>query len=351
MTATPGGPAPGGERVTLLAMFTGGTISCTLDIDSGLPVPTLTGEQILVRTPGLGEIANVVIDDFGRYPGPHMHPERMLQLAARIRAATGNGAINGVIVTHGTDSIEETAFVLDRVLDPAVPVVVYGAMKLVSDPTWDGPANVLAAAQVAASPGAHGRGTLVVMADAIHAAAEVVKVHAESYDSFASPQSGPVGVVDRGNVVFFAPPARPALPSFDGAAIEPNVDLIKTVVGADGRHVAASLAAGARGLVIEGMGRGNVTPGLAEAIKGAAGDIPVVMTTRCLRGRAAPMYGYDGGAATLQRHGVIFADHLPGPKARLLLMLLLGEGADRATIRAAFEGDRYRAPGYPGGGH
>jgi len=329
------------ELPTILAVFTGGTISCTLDADSGLPVPSLTGEQILERAPGLGEVAHVIIDNFGRYPGPHMHPERMLQLADRVRAATTDSAIDGVIVTHGTDTIEETAFVLDRVLDPALPVVVFGAMKLVSDPTWDGPANVLAAAQVAASRGARGRGTMVVMADSIHGAADVVKVHAESYDSFASPQTGPIGVVDRGNVVFFNDPVRPSLPSFTGDAIEPNVDLIKTVAGADGRYVEASRAAGAQGLVIEGMGRGNVTPGLAVAIKAVAGKIPVVMTTRCIRGRAAPMYGYDGGAATLRKHGVIFADHLPGPKARLMLMLMLGEGAAREEIKAGFERGRY----------
>ena len=326
---------------TILAVFTGGTISCTLDPQRGVPVPTLSGEEILERTPGLGDVAHIVIDNFGRYPGPHMHPERMLHLADRIRSATWEASIDGVIVTHGTDAIEETAFVLDRVLDPEVPVVVFGAMKLVSDPTWDGPANVLAAAQVAASPSARGRGVMVVMADSIHNAADVVKVHAESYDSFASPQSGPIGAVDRGNVIFFVEPTRPPLPSFEGNAIEPAVDLIKTVAGADGRHVDASLAAGVRGLVIEGMGRGNVTPGLAEAITANAANLPIVMTTRCARGRAAPMYGYDGGAATLQESGVIFADQLPGPKARLLLMLLLGAGAGREEIKAAFEMDRY----------
>ena len=326
---------------TILAVFTGGTISCTLDPERGLPVPTLTGEEILERTPGLGDVAQVVIDNFGRFPGPHMDPERMLHLADRIRSAIADGAVDGVIVTHGTDAIEETAFVLDRILPPDVPVVVFGAMKLGSDPTWDGPANVLAAAQVAVSPAAQGRGTMVVMADSIHAAAEVVKVHAESYDSFASPQSGPIGIVDRGKVIFLSQPGRPPLPQFKGSTVEPNVDLIKAVAGADGRYVEASLAAGARGLVIEGMGRGNVTPGLADAIAGAAAGIPIVMTTRCARGRAAPMYGYDGGAATLRQHGVIFADQLTGPKARLLLMLLLGEGASRDEIRTAFEQDRY----------
>ena len=91
---------------TILAVFTGGTISCTLDVERGLPVPTLTGEEILERTPGIGGVANVVIDNFGRFPGPHMHPERMLQLADRIRSATTGGAVDGVIVTHGTDVIE-----------------------------------------------------------------------------------------------------------------------------------------------------------------------------------------------------------------------------------------------------
>ena len=194
---------------TVLAVFTGGTISCTLDPERGVPIPTLTGEEILERTPGLDEVTNVVIDNFGRYPGPHMHPERMLALAASIRAATDDGAIDRVIVTHGTDAIEETAFVLDCVLSPEVPVIVFGAMKLVSDPTWDGPANVLAAAQVATNADARGRGTMVVMSDSIHAAADVVKVHAESYDSFASPQTGPIGVVDRGNVIFFSTPSGP----------------------------------------------------------------------------------------------------------------------------------------------
>ena len=325
----------------ILAIFTGGTISCTLDPERGVPVPTLSGEDILERTPGLCDVANVVVDNFGRYPGPHMHPERMLYLADRIRSATTEGAIDGVIVTHGTDTIEETAFVLDRVLAPDIPVVIFGSMKLVSDPTWDGPANVLAAAQVAASASARGRGVLVVMADSIHTAAGVIKVHAESYDSFASPQCGPIGTVDRGNVIFFTRPTRPSLPSFKGDAIVPSVELIKAVAGADGNYVKSCVAAGVKGLVIEGMGRGNVTPGMAKALTENSNNVPIIITTRCAQGRAAPMYGYDGGGATLKESGVIFADQLPGPKARLLLMLLLGAGAGREEIKAAFEQDRY----------
>ena len=214
-------------------------------------------------------------------------------------------------------------------------------MKLVSDPTWDGPANVLAAAQVAASASARGRGVMVVMADSIHTAAGVTKVHAESYDSFGSPQCGPIGTVDRGNVIFFASPTRPSLPSFKGDAIVPSVELIKAVAGADGNYVKSCVAAGVKGLVIEGMGRGNVTPGMAKALTENSSNVPIIITTRCAQGRAAPMYGYDGGGATLKESGVIFADQLPGPKARLLLMLLLGAGAGREEIKAAFEQDRY----------
>ena len=231
-------------KPTIPAVFTGGTISCTLDTERGVPVPTLTGEEILERTPGVREVAEVIIDNFGRFPGPHMHPERMLSLAERIRSAVAGGAVEGVIVTHGTDAIEETAFFLDRVLDPEVPVVVFGSMKLLSDPSWDGPANVLAATQVASSAQARGRGTMVVMADAIHAAANVVKLHAESFDSFDSPQTGPIGVVDRGKVIFFEEPMPSPLPRFSGKAVEPNVDFIKAVAGRTSQRVASR--AGAR---------------------------------------------------------------------------------------------------------
>jgi len=328
-------------RPTVLAVFTGGTISCTLDSERGVPVPTLTGQQIVERTPGLEEVAELVIEDFGRYPGPHMHPERMLELARRIEAAMAARSLDGVVVTHGTDSLEETAFFLDRVLPPEIPVVVLGAMKLVSDPGWDGAANLLAACRVAASDAARGRGTMVVMADQIHAATWVTKIHAESLEAFASPQTGPIGAVDRGRPIFFGPPAPVQLPRMSGDWIEPAVDLIRAVAGADGRHVEASRRSGARGLVVEGMGRGNLPPQLAAVVVEAARDIPVVLATRCPRGRALPMYGYEGGAASLREAGVVFADHLSGPKARLLLMMLLGAGDGIDEIRAKLEGGRY----------
>jgi len=331
----------GKGRPAILAVFTGGTISCTLDPDTGLPSPTLSGQEILAMAPQIGDFADVIIDDFGKYPGPHMSPARVLTLARRISAAAEGGTVDGVVVTHGTDTMEETAFLLDRLVHTDVPVVLLGSMKLASDPCSDGPANIQSACRVALHPEARGRGVLVVMSDSIHAAAHVVKTHAESLDSFSSPETGPLGVVDRGQVVFFSPPYESNLPKVDVERLEARVDLIRAYPGGDGRFVEASLEAGAAGLVIEGMGRGNLTPELAAAVVAAAGKIPVVLTTRCLRGRAAPMYGYDGGAAHLRTAGVIFSDFLAGNKARLMLMMLLEQGADADTLHEVFEADHY----------
>ncbi len=329
------------DRPTVLAVFTGGTISCTLDPETNLPSPTLSGQEILAMAPQIASFAEVIVDDFGKYPGPQMSPARVVTLARRIAAAAEGGAVDGVVVTHGTDTMEETAFLLDRLLRLDVPVVMLGSMKLASDPCCDGPANIQSACQVAIHPEARGRGVLLVMSDSIHAAERVVKIHAESLDSFASPETGPLGVVDRGQVIFFSPPYEPRLPRMAVEELGARVDLIKAYPGGDGRLVDASLDAGARGLVIEGMGRGNLTPELAAAVVAAIDRVPVVLTTRCLKGRAAPMYGYDGGAAHLRTAGVVFSDFLAGNKARLMLMMMIEQEATRDAIQRVFEAGHY----------
>jgi L-asparaginase len=150
-----------------------------------------------------------------------------------------------------------------------------------------------------------------------------------------------LGVVDRGQVIFFSPPHEPRLPRVAVEKLGARVDLIKAYPGGDGRLVEASLDAGAKGLVIEGMGRGNLTPELAAAVVAAIDKVPVVLTTRCLKGRAAPMYGYDGGAAHLRTAGVVFSDFLAGNKARLMLMMLVEQEAGRDAIQQVFEAGHY----------
>jgi L-asparaginase len=325
-------------RVLLLA--TGGTISMRQDALLGGAVPRLSGEEILASVPGWEEHAAVEVREFGRYPGPHMTIERMWELRAAILAAMDDG-VDGVVVTHGTDTIEETVYLLDRSLPPGVPVTVTGAMRNISELSWDGPANLLAAIQVAASPEARGRGAMVVMDERIVQGAEVVKTHTEEFGTFQSPNWGPLGIVDKGRVLFYREsrrksvlaPARPVVP----------VDLVKVVAGADSRLIGASLDSGAHGVVLEALGRGNVPPAAVPGIRRwtEAGK-PVVLTSRSLRGRVLDTYAYAGGGHELREMGVIFGDHLTGQQARIELMLALGAyGGEVGPVRKVVESGRY----------
>jgi len=317
-------------------IFTGGTISMVLDAGTGAARPALSGSEIVARVPELGGVAAVEVEDFGMHPGPHMGPERMLQLAGAVSAALARG-VAGVVVTHGTDTLEETAFLLDLALATERPVVLTGAMKTASDVLWDGPANLLGACRVAAEPAAAACGVLVVLDGKVHAAREVTKTDTEAAGSFRSPRTGPIGSVDPDGIFFHTRPERPERRG-PIARLETRVDLIAAAVGSDDRLLRASLDSGARGIVIAGFGRGNLPPGLIPGIKLAiAAGVPVVIATRCATGRVGPRYGYDGGGQMLQAMGCILSAALPAAKARLLLMVLLGGGASPAELSTAFE--------------
>lgn len=326
----------------MLLLATGGTISMQVDRAQGGAVPRLTGREILDAVPGVEEVARVEVREFGRFPGPHMTIERMWELRAAIRGALSEG-FAGVVVTHGTDTVEETAYLLDRSLDAAQPVVVTGAMRNSSELSWDGPANLMAAVEVAASAEARGRGTMVVMDEEIVQGAEVVKTHTEAAGTFRSPNWGPLGVTDEGRALFYRESRRkpPLLP--DAPALP--VDLVKIVAGADSRLVEASLDSGARGIVLEALGRGNVPPAVLPGIRRwAEAGRPVVVTSRSLRGRVLDTYAYPGGGHALREMGCIFADHMTGQQARIELMLALGvHGGDLEAIRSVVEAGRYGA--------
>src|SRR6478736_4199504 len=191
-------------------LFTGGTISMRLDPATGAVVPALGAEDILAQVPAIESVADVAVEEFSRLPGPHVTPEHMWRLARRAATWLERPDIDGLVITHGTDTIEETAFLLDLVLTSPKPVVLCGAMRTMSDPSWDGPANLLSAARVAASSSGRGRGVLVVMDEQIISARDVRKVHTESSGSFSAPEFGPLGVVDAGRVLYRrAPLPRP----------------------------------------------------------------------------------------------------------------------------------------------
>ena len=330
----------GSELPHLVLIATGGTISMREDPSRGGAVPRLSGSEILATVPGWERVGTVEVREFGRYPGPHMTISRMWELRGAILGAIADGA-EGVVVTHGTDTIEETAYLLDRSLPPQIPVVVTGAMRSSSELSWDGPANLMSSLRVAAAPESRGRGTMVVLDDRIVQGAEVVKTHTEEFGTFQSPNWGPLGLVDEGRALFYRESRRKPILAPEHPASP--VDLIKMVAGADSRLLDASLSSGAHGVVLEALGRGNVPPEVVPGIRRwIEARRPVVVTSRSARGRVLDTYAYPGGGHELREMGVIFGDHLTGPQGRIELMLALGAtGPDPGRLRETIEGGRY----------
>ncbi|HEX8725664.1 MAG TPA: asparaginase [Gemmatimonadaceae bacterium] len=318
----------------IVIIFTGGTISMRHDPSIGGAVPALAGRDILALAPGIDRFAELEVDDFGAFPGPHMTVERVWALRARIAAHLARPEVDGIVLTHGTDSLEESAYVMARSLATDKPIVFTGAMRTSSDLGWDGPANLGASVITAASPDARGLGVLVVMGDRIFSALDVTKVHTHMPDAFESPGLGPLGVVDDGRVIVRRS-VHAALPILAPDAPAQPVDIVYAWQGADGRLLDASRATGL-GLVVAAMGRGNVPPLMADGIERWIADgKPVVITSRALRGRVGHTYGYPGGGRRLFDAGALFAGSRRPQQARIDLMLALGAGVD---VRTVFDG-------------
>ena len=316
-------------------LFTGGTISMRVDPGTGAAVPALSGQEIVDRVRGLDRVARLTLEDYARLPGPHVTPFWMWRLKDRVAAVLADPTVDAVVVTHGTDTLEETAFLLDLTLDSSKPVVFCGAMRTVSQRGWDGPANLLAAVRTAVHPGSRDRGVLVAVGGEVHSAAEATKWHAQHLKAFRS-AGGPVAIARNGRVAYKRP--RGSRAAVSARRLVPEVDLHTMAAGVDDGPLRASLARGVRGLVIAATGAGNVPPGAMPGIRAAlAGGVPVVLVTRCPAGRVTPAYGYEGGGLMLRELGVIFGGELPGQKARIKLMVALGSTSDVARIRALFE--------------
>jgi L-asparaginase len=242
--------------------------------------------------------------------------------------------VSGVVVTHGTDTMEESAWIADLTVDTDKPVVFTGAQRPADTPDADGPRNIAEAVRVAAHGAARGLGTMIAFEGEFHAARDATKTHASRVDTFASGEHGKLGEIDGTTVVVHR---RPLLRRFyDVPLIEPAVDLLKMTMGDDGRLLRLAAASGAKAIVLEGFGRGNTPPPVTAIVAGLiAGGLPVIVTSRCPRGRVRPIYG-NGGARDLERAGAIFAGDLAGPKARILAAVLLGLGMDAEAMRAEF---------------
>jgi L-asparaginase len=328
------------QQKTILIVFTGGTISMQIDPTIGAAVPALSGQQILSTVSHLDEHIRTQVLDYGQLPGPHVTPAIMWDLAQLVRRHLADPGVDGVVVTHGTDTLEETAYFLELTIDSAKPVIVTGAMRNASELGFDGSSNLRDALLVAAAPSARGMGVLVVLNEQILAASEATKTHTEEAGTFQSPNFGPLGIVDMGKVLFYRSPIfRQTIPA---TKLVDHVELFKMYAGADDRFLRYAVETGTKGLVVEALGRGNVPPAVVPGIAYALDrGLPVVITSRALRGRVADAYGYEGAGKRLRNLGVIFADYLSSPKSRIKLMLGLGATSDPLEVRRYFEEGHY----------
>lgn len=317
-------------------VFTGGTISMTIDPDLGAAIPSLSGEEILSLATNINKVATIEGHNFDEIPSPHMTFEKLMELKQYINKLLDRDDVCGVVVTHGTDSLEETAYFLDLVINNEKPVVVTGAMRSSSELGYDGSSNLSASVCTAISDSARGKGVLVAMNNEVMMASEVTKIDTLALNTFQAPSHGSLGIIDCNQLVLLKDASKKTF--IDTDKYEPKVALIKTGLDMGDDLIKFAADAGYKGIVIEGMGRGNIPPQAFEGIKYAREKgVQVVLVSRCLTGRVYDSYGYLGSGRDLKNIGCIFGGDLPGQKARIKLMLALGKTNDQQELKDMFE--------------
>lgn len=318
----------------IVVITTGGTIAMKLNRVAGGAVPTLSAPELVQSIPP--GLADLRVEEHCNLPSAHFTLDILWSLAEQVRTLSESRRVDGIVISHGTDTLEETAYLLDLVNASARPVVLTGAMHTASDPGYEGLANLIDAVRTAASDEARGMGVLVVMNGEIHAARDVTKTHATALATFQSPYAGPIGHVDMDQVRFTRIPVRDQLPV---ARLEPEVHLIKLAVGMDDRLLAALVNdPRTRGVVIEALGGGRVPPWWLPTITEAVRrGVVVVIASRTGCGRPVDGYAYAGAHRDLAAAGCAFSGGLSGPKARIKLMAALGISGDPAEAAGYFE--------------
>ncbi len=328
------------KRITIF--FTGGTISMKFDPEKNSVVPGVSPEEVLSTIKDIEDFVDINIVRFSDLGGPQMNCEVQYDLAEAIIKEIEKDEIDAIIVTHGTDTLEETAYFLDLTIKSEKPVVVVGAMRNASELGYDGPANLAGAIVTAISERSKNRGVLVVLNNEINDASEVIKMNTLSLSTFKSPAFGPLGIIDDNKAIYYREVTKNR--QYIGlTGIEPDVRVLKTYADMEGELIDYCVdVLKIDGLVIEGMGRGNVPVLVAKSIKNAIDKgIPVVICSRCPIGRVLDTYGYEGGGKHLRSMGTILGGDLPGHKARIKLMLALAKTKDLEEIRKLFESGLY----------
>lgn len=260
--------------------------------------------------------------DMFNIPSPHVTFQHMIKLYQTIRA--NKDQYDGFVITHGTDTLEETAYFLDTMDIPEKPIVVTGAMRSSNELGSDGVYNYLSALRVAVDAKAADKGVLLVMNDEIHAAKFVTKTHTTNLSTFQTPTHGPLGLVTKRNILFFNNTEQRVRFHLD--TIEGLVPIIKAYANMDNLLLDALSEKNISGLVIEALGAGNLPPSILPSLKRLCTTVPVVLVSRCFNGIAEPVYAYHGGGVQLEKEGILFVKELNAQKARIKLLIALNAG-------------------------
>lgn len=316
---------------SVVVVSTGGTIASRFDPLQGKVVAARSGEDLLEMVPRAKDIAGIEVENFCNIGSYQLSPDIAFRLVRRIDEILDRPDVMGVVVTHGTDTMEETCYLADLLVASEKPIVFTGAQRSSDDPDSDGPRNLLNAIRAAASPLARGLGAMICFNDELHAARDVTKVHTAQVQTFQSYDHGMLGEIDGNQIVIYRKPTLRRM--FQIPKLEERVDLILLVLGIDARYIDASIQSKAAGIVLEAFGRGNANTVIVDGVRRAVNNgIPVIVTSRCPAGRVAPIYG-GGGGKDLEEVGAIFAGDLSGVKARILLMVLLADPHARLQLR------------------
>ncbi len=316
-----------------LVINTGGTIAMSVDASEGVkPQDDQAVNKIL---PFLERYANVTMINYVNLPSPHITPPIMNQLRLKVEEELQMNTYDGVVITHGTDTLEETAYFLDLTLPVHVPVVVTGAMRSSNELGADGPVNVISSVRVAVDPESRNKGVLVVFNDEIHAARHVTKTHTSNVATFQSPQYGPIGTISKKSVNYHhAPLDRETYPIQHADA---NVPLLKAVAGMDPNWLRFLQEQPIDGLVVEAFGLGNLPPAILPTLQQLLDKgTPIVLVSRCYNGQVQDVYDYAGGGKQLKEMGMIFSNGLNGQKARLKLIVALQQTRDFHELQGIF---------------
>ncbi|GAA0234871.1 asparaginase [Haladaptatus pallidirubidus] len=323
-------------RPTISILGTGGTIASTDGADGA--TPSKSSEALVTAVPQLADYAALDVREVAQRPSFDMDIPTLEELRRAIRETVEGGA-DGIVVTHGTDTMEESAYYLDLALDVGVPVVVTGAQRRPDEVSPDGPSNLVTAVRVFTDERIRNTGGVYIAFDEeLHAARDATKRHTRKLDTFESPEKGPVAVTTRDEVRCYREP-RSYSANLDGSGDLSDIDvrMVKSGAGVGGDQIEAALDTGVDGLVVEGTGLGNTTAAVGDAIEQAISTgVPVVVTSRCYAGSTAPVYGTRGGGRTLANHGAMHGDDLPTHKARLKLLLVLRHVDDPSHTRRYF---------------